>query len=63
MTSRTEEGSRKYPDIQGPTNVPWHLYHVHSGCFSEWALSHDDLDDVKIFRESVLQLSKGKIAE
>ena len=61
--SLREEGQCKYPDTQGSTNLLWHLYLTHPKCFDECPLAHDDLDEMKIFRENVLQLPKVKIAK
>jgi hypothetical protein len=63
MTARIGGASREHQDTQGPTNLTWHLHRKHSKCFNGWALSHGGLDDLKILRESILQLPKSQIVE
>ena len=63
-SSRKEETSHNHPArTLEPTSVPWHLYRTHTPCFGGRIFSRASLDEMKIFRDSVIRLPEREIEE
>ena len=53
--------AEEHPVRQGSVNIPRHLCHSHSTAFASETFSQHDLDDMRVFRESVVKLPKSEI--